>query len=344
MPSDFHSALESAAVALSRLDESLRRSPVAAGWEIRAQLHGACVAAGDEGFDVTPERLWPAAIAAPYPIERDYGALRRAQELYHIITILARRPPPWLLRGASDQPVRQELAEVHRLQRRIAQGQAGTLGIIAAATVSPDPNATRSYYRLAMAALCRRRGLLARIAPALFPRADPRASKTNVLARLASNSQRARLEILGLEASWCQARERIATAGKTALRQGAAIARLVDLLYAVEAVRPAWAGRLLGISEPQIGRMLARLAELDLAREISGRGTYRLWAAPDFEVIKRGRPIVAPRPSPAPPLEMEPLRTRPRPDPLPEIDWTPIFEEVDRAIRKAKQVVDPEQR
>lgn len=183
------------------------------------------------------------------------------------------------------------------------------------------------------------------------------------LTALADEAADGLLRLRALERAWTAVRRRLDAArqgddasgqpsSQPALRSSSRLPHAVDLLAATPLLGPAALGRSLGITRAGASRMLARLAGLEMALEITGRGSHKLYALPDLAGLRGElrrppprRPAAAARldegsnDPESPPLALADLvipTGRPLPLPTPRVDLAAAIAALDEPLRRVQ--------
>ena len=269
-------SLEAASVALGRLGGRLQASPVRVRWETHALMHGVAAAVNDEGLDLSGEALWRAITNQPQPLHRDYGGLRRGIELLEVANRLARGRRPRSYQIGFSDTARAEFVQIRVTERQLMRVGQGALSAASEWVKRGSSGAELSHQRFAMASLLRRRRVLNAFAPQLLPRVSAKLGKRGFLETVRANTQTSILALDRMEEDWRRAS--VVLARHAPGSRNESLVAVGQLLFCVENASPLWISKRVGVSLPTAGRLLSKLGDLGLAKEETGRGTYRSWS------------------------------------------------------------------
>ena len=347
VPAALLQALEGAAGAIARLDQSLDNHPLLPAFLYRARLEAVRRQASVDGHGIEPWHL--AAILEGLRLRMpDYPGVRiidRSEVFEAARTALGLHQ--WLVEPDFDQE-----GEVQDAERHLA-GATGLVGIADAVWSWLDRGGVRAPVRAALVRQWTKRCLLRAPVPLTGPRALSAEAPTErtawTIAFLDALSAEATdsLDLLrSLERGWASARARA-----PAQRRTSRAALAVDVLAAAPLMSATTLARAVGMSIKCAGELLERFVAEEIAVEVTHRSARRLFGlaglAPVREVTApprrplpgrgRGRPRWEEPPEPEPP---------PAPPPpvshwnRPQIDYSALEEAMaycDQIIRETRQ-------
>lgn len=390
---DFNSTLliclERAALAVGRLDQALTAAPLRRAWIYRARVIAACRHTAIDGRRIDPFRLAAAieglrAPAAPAAALFDRGQAHLAE--VHALGLLDRMAAAADIRPVCDPGEGQgtEVAEEEEARESRRDVRAALTFLHAAAPTAPaliaaatgvraglQAGLPRDALRAATARYFADRGLtrlplpLLAGADALRPDApdEPQAATVDFLNAVRREAEEGLRLLSAMTGAWTAAHDALRrperTPGARKLRADSALPRAVDALAAAPFLAPTQLARLSGGSLRGAGLLLAKLVDLGIAAEVTGRGSRRLYAmaalAPVREETagprrkvtgrKRGRPPDDGRAvdtvKPTPPTDAPPRPILPPPLPPPpaagfDADMAALLADADRAVRQAQ--------
>ena len=272
------------------VDPEARRGSVALAWalEVRSAL-----SAGDRRRWAVPRH----PSAATTRIRR--GRPPADPDMIRARTALARER---LARAAGLRELRGALRTLRAAGRSRPALLGTALGAHAWLSGGGSRNALRGALPLYLAERSASRTQIAGLTGVAALDADAPSGRDPWLARflsaLADEAADGLLRLRSLERTWTAARRRVDAkhrgdgAGSKS-RSTSRLPQAIDILAATPLLGPASLARALGLTRAGASRMLERAVELDLAVEITGRGSHKLYALPDLshmqDEIRRSR-------------------------------------------------------
>lgn len=344
---------EKALIAIVRLDQALWQHPLFPAWRRRQTLAEVARWSASDGFPVDVDRL--AVVLAGLPLRHvsDGGQLR------HAVFLLDRVRDHQA--GLEDLEVDDALVHM----RNAVGAPSILLAAASGALTSVHSGGGRTAARIAVPVFLREVGLTRAPLPCLSGSKawdicdDGSQFEGRFLSDLHRCADRGLNQLIDLDRQWRRWRRAASTA-----RSDSSLTLLIDIVTTLQAITPADAARLLGISVPAASKALKRLLIDGVVAEGAPRGSWHVYLAADAARITAEVERVSPAPpdptrrgegrrtldrleavvdrvagldAPLPEIKDDVRAEAPEDSVLPEVDLGAIIAQADAAMERVKR-------